>query len=166
MKLPDPATVYGLKSTRDGRIRYIGQTQENPVRRLSNHKRMARQGAGGKVGEWMRNEMADGFEVRMSIIVEAGTLNETERLVIEKARAEGYDLLNTRDGGGVKVERRGPPPISASTRARLSKAAKGRKHTAETKAKLSAAWGDCRLFPATVRGDVDRWRIDYDHAMK
>lgn len=168
--LPAPATVYGLKSTRDNRLRYIGQTQGEPSRRYYRHMHDARCGAPGKVAAWIRNEVAAGFTIRQTILVEHGILNETERAVIERARATGYDLLNVHNGGGTGKDGRIGKAPSDKTRRKMSAAGRGRRHAPETKAKLSAShghensWhfpdficgGDNLLDHATVLGNAYR----------
>lgn len=139
-EFPEPATVYGLYSTRDGRIRYVGQTTGLPEWRFSGHKAAARKGARGAVNEWMRAEVADGHEVKMRILDEAGTLNETEREYIAILRAAGFELLNVNvGGGGAKAGDKSSKPMNDEHRRKLGAAAKGRRHRPESKAKIGAS---------------------------
>jgi hypothetical protein len=139
LDLPEPATVYGLLSTRDSRIRYVGQTTGLPEWRLKNHMQSAKTGKSGAVPEWIRNEIAAGHAVHMRVIVEAATLNETEVEVIEILRAAGYDLLNKRRGGGSIAGDRPCAKATIETRRKLSEKARGRTKSPETRAKISAS---------------------------
>lgn len=91
---PETATVYGLCSTRDDRVRYVGETIGLPNTRFYRHVSQARKGAKGAVNEWIRGELAAGFALKVMVLVEAGTLKQTEKEVIATLRASGHDLLN------------------------------------------------------------------------
>jgi hypothetical protein len=56
--------IYGLYSTRDGQIRYVGQTEYTSKKRLelSITKSLDRQA--GSLYDWIRAEWRDGHEVR------------------------------------------------------------------------------------------------------
>lgn len=167
MDLPIPATVYGLKSTRDNRLRYIGQTQNDPISRYYKHMASAKKGEGGKVGAWIRGEMADGFKIRQTIIVEHGVLDETEIEVIRRARASGYDLLNYHKGGGWNYPEIKTTPMSAATRAKISAAQKGKKASEETRAKLRAASpysDDPFIIHETMNGEL-AYYLDSRHRL-
>lgn len=152
--LPAPATVYGLKSTRDHRLRYIGQTQGEPSRRYYRHMHDARRGAPGKVAAWIRNEVEAGFTILQTILVEHGILNETQRAVIERARVTGYDLLNVHNGGDTGKDGRIGKAPSDETRRKASAVGRGRRHAPETKAKVSASHGHENSWhlPNFIRG--------------
>ncbi len=136
-KFPEPATVYGLYSTRDNRVRYVGQTTGLPEWRMGRHRADARAGKTSAVAVWMRKEIEAGFDVAMQVIVEAGTLNETEILVIAAMRAEGRDLLNVNAGGRCKAGDRTNKPVSDETRRKISAAHKGKAVSAEVRARMS-----------------------------
>lgn len=93
----------------------------------------------GVLAKWMREEIAAGHTILMGIINENAQLNVVERQVIARLRSLGYDLLNKHDGGGLVVDRR-YAPMSDETRAKISKARKGKRHTEETKARMREAW--------------------------
>lgn len=139
MEFPEPATVYALYSTRDGRIRYVGQTTGLPEWRHSGHKQAAKAGKGGALNEWMRGEVAVGFDIGLHVLDAAGTLNETEREHINILRAAGYDLLNKRDGGGAVAGDRRCKPMAPEHRAKIAASAKGRAHSVAARAKMATS---------------------------
>lgn len=136
-KFPDPATVYGLKSKRDGRVRFIGQTTDLPRRCYQQWLVKAKASRSGAVLDWIRAETAAGFVVIMSIIVEAGTVDETLRKVRARAADLGYDLLDQKIRA--RKRRRVGKLMSAETRAKIAAARRGTKHSVETKSKIKKA---------------------------
>lgn len=138
---PTPTVVYGLWSTRDRIIRYIGQTSSGlPAARLSKHRSAAAKGAGGAVGEWIRSEVAAGAEIRMKALHWHGDAAISEKEFIALYRRLGAPLLNKTEGADLSAwpdvsERE----VSAETRAKLSKLRRGKRASAETRAKLSRA---------------------------
>lgn len=138
-EFPEPATVYGLLSSRDDRFRYIGQTTGLPNMRFNRHMSGARHGKTGAVNDWIREETAAGFNVEMRILDEAGTLNETECEFIAILRAAGYDLLNKFAGGGTSVQADRTVCVLPEARRKMSAAAKGRRQTEATKKKIGKA---------------------------
>lgn len=91
--------VYGLLSTRTNEIRYIGQTTRSPNRRLSQHLTYAKKRRTA-VQLWIFREVADGFQIRMSILVADAIFNDSEINEITKWRESGARLLNHTEGGG------------------------------------------------------------------
>ena len=88
--------IYGLRSSRDDSVRYVGKTV-NPKSRLSQHRGHAK--GGGALTKWLEALAASGHMVSM-IILETTTESrweEAERAWIEKLRPSG--LLNISDGG-------------------------------------------------------------------
>lgn len=97
-------TVYGLVSSKDMIVRYIGQTVQPVNRRLSGHLHEARRrkGVGGKsrrVWNWIESVLKDKHSVEMLVLVEDAVLHETEKTVIREYRDKGVDLVNATDGG-------------------------------------------------------------------
>jgi NUMOD3 motif len=153
--------VYGLASSGDGIIRYIGQTVKLPEQRLANHldaavRRAAaaarRAGRHSPLTAWITDVVASGEDVLIEVLCHDAVLHETERAMILGYQQAGFDLVNATEGG------QGRPGyvMPAYVRAQISQAHKGRlksaKHRAaiarsrtgttaplETRAKMSAA---------------------------
>lgn len=155
-------TVYTLKSSRDGKIRYVGQTTDLPEARYRSHMASARR-ARGVLGRWMQAEIGAGYKILMGIVTESGVLNETERRVIARLREAGYDLLNATRGGGTVLDRR-YRPMTAEHKRKISEAMRGRKHSAEAKIKLSIAGTERSL--AEIRTHYPGHRYSSDTARR
>jgi predicted GIY-YIG superfamily endonuclease len=147
---PLPVIVYGLSSTEDGEVRYIGQTT-HPSKRLNNHISRSKTGNTHKK-RWIRSVIAKGFEVQMVVLLEDAVWDEDEIRIIEEHKAAGARLTNATDGGGgmknatpetrakMSAATRARPPISDETRANMSAAQRAKAPVSdETRAKLSAA---------------------------
>ena len=134
--LPEPATVYGLASSQDNRVRYVGQTRGVPQWALNAHLTSARKGKAGRLNDWMRKELAAGHSVDVVVITEAGVWNETANALIAEMLAAGIDLLGFPRETGRTSE---VAPVGPEVRAKLSALAKGRHHSEQTKAKIGAA---------------------------
>lgn len=132
--------VYGLYSSRDNELRYIGQTTQDPRRRLSQHRNYAKRKRTA-VHKWFLREMEEGFEVSLGVLCADAVFNETETTLIAKHREDGARLLNLTDGGEGTVGWRGNlgnkrPDLSERNRG--NKVWLGRKHGPEARAKMSA----------------------------
>lgn len=124
--------IYGLfADDSPERIRYIGQTKNNPSVRLNGHKHKAR---GGKVTspvyDWIRKHE---YNISFRVIIETDSreeLNSLEQQLIREYKALGLADLNVRSGGhagtdefleklrlGVKKR----PPLSAEGRLAVSR---------------------------------------------
>lgn len=133
-------TVYGLLSTRDGVVRYVGQTTRTVRSRLLGHLRDAERLAAEniRVASWILRERAGGFRIEALTLEHNATWNETEVAVIAEYRAAHAPLLNmTRggDGGGTFSGRR----HTEETKQRMSISGTGRIFSADHRARLSAA---------------------------
>ncbi len=136
---PTPTVVYGLWSTRDRVIRYIGQTTSGlPEARLAAHRHAAKRGARSPVARWIAAEIADGHAVEMRLLCRHGAAATSEREYIALYRAMGAPLLNVRSGSSLDFEM-GERLVSAETRRKMSNASRGRRHTEATKIKLMRA---------------------------
>lgn len=160
--------VYGLYSSRDGELRYIGQTVHSLVDRWNQH---VWNSANPKlpVQYWIRRERKDGFIVEMRVLCGDAIFNVTETELIAYHRASGSKLLNLTDGGGgqlgfvqspdhvrkralaktgvpltdehrakISLGHRGKS-LSPEHRRRIGSAHRGMKRSAETRARISAA---------------------------
>jgi hypothetical protein len=100
--------VYGLYSTRHlkktypPKIKYIGRT-DNPSTRLSSHINSCLRGIESPLYEWMRNEIGNGGEIRMTLLHQCDEfeIKEQERIFIEKNK--GRNLLNI-DGNSTRTQ--------------------------------------------------------------
>lgn len=92
-------TVYGLRSSADRQIRYVGQTVRRPEARLSNHISRASCGARGHRHAWIRQVLRDGFAVEIVTLQSDARWNIDEPRWIERLRSEGCDLVNVAPGG-------------------------------------------------------------------
>lgn len=149
-----PVTVYTLHSTRDGLVRYVGQTVGDMRARLRQHRSYAKLRKQTAVHKWIARELAEGFEIEITAIAEDAQLHVTEIAMIAKYRVDGHGLLNHTDGGEGTVGWRGnagkkrpdiamrlkgtkSPALAERNRARAGKP--GHPSTPETNAKISAA---------------------------
>lgn len=91
--------VYGLKSSRDGEVRYVGQTTRSTSRRLTQHMYYARSRETA-VHHWIMREIEHGFKIELAVLVSEAVFNTTEQEVIAECRRMGARLLNHTEGGG------------------------------------------------------------------
>lgn len=96
--------IYGLYSSADGYVRYVGQTTKPVAARLDQHVRTARKGSSLPLYRWMRSQWRAGHRVRVHIIqrrVRPAELNLFERywvaqfgaLLNRGATARGQDTV-------------------------------------------------------------------------
>lgn len=136
--LPVPATVYGLFSSRDSKLRYVGQTTETPEQRLRSELLAARKGRSGALRKWILAEQSAGHSIQLQVIVEHGDLNVTVFRIIDMLRSEGCDLLNT-------ITRKAAWPLKPAKefgpeqRRKMSEAAAKRRHSERVRAKIGAS---------------------------
>jgi hypothetical protein len=57
------AEIYALYSTRDGRVRYVGQSGDSALR-FKEHLRLE----GGPVSGWIRHEWRNGYLVQYAVL--------------------------------------------------------------------------------------------------
>lgn len=161
-------TIYGLCSSEDGKIRYVGQTTQTIRARFCGHRWQAKRRQNYHISRWMAAVVRAGFSVRVFTIETDAVWNETEQRLVAWYRRHGARLVNSTDGGrgvlGLKnpkvaelnrrPERRaavaaanraraGIPrgPLSETAKAKIMATKKLRPWSAsiETKAKMSAA---------------------------
>lgn len=93
--------IYGLSSSEDGIIRYVGKTKNNIFTRLIEHKcdALTKKFNNHKC-HWIRKVYNDGFEVEISLIEETDEKNWQDREIywIKEFREKGK-LVNQLDGG-------------------------------------------------------------------
>lgn len=95
--------LYGLYSTRDGKIRYVGQTAGPLARRYAQHLRGMRHYRGSgmtatPVYDWIKGEWAAGHGVLPRVLKRAAVWNVDECRAIEFYRNKGHWLVNTVPG--------------------------------------------------------------------
>ena len=133
-------TIYKITCLINGKA-YVGQTRQSFKRRITEHKRDSSKGRPGIDAAIAKYGWAN-FTAEIIEVCPVEMLNEREMYWIAKLNSKvphGYNLTDGGDGG------RGCSP-SAETRAKISAKLKGRpahnkgvKHTAEARAKMSAA---------------------------
>jgi len=124
-------TVYGLRDSRNGGVRYIGQTHTAMSSRLKCHLWESRNGNSPK-DEWIKSVVADGAAVEIFAIVE-NAMRDIDEVAQIKAHSEsGFSLLNVAGGGG------GLSNCDASTREKLSRSTVARFENPAEREKTSA----------------------------
>lgn len=119
----------------DGCIRYIGETKETPEKRLRKHLEEARGPKQNRRLDWLRG-LIDPPSVEVIEWCLPGDAANREKYWIALAREYGCHLVNGNDGGG------GPLKHTAETRAKISADKKGKPghpHTLKTIEVLRAA---------------------------
>lgn len=159
-------TIYGLFSTKDGVVRYIGQCKCTPKERLKAHLRDSIKMNKSHKCNWIRKVLADGCQIGFTVLKENAVWNEDEIAFIKHYKNQGFDLVNNTIGGdgaiGAKWSAEAKKKLSESKQGwknspesieKMRTAAIGRKHTDETKKKLSnknlgrASWNKNKILP-------------------
>lgn len=92
-------TVYGLSTSADGRIRYVGQTIHPLHVRLRQHLNWARKGKKSALFVWIRKHEANGESVNIFALEEHAVLHEAEIRLIAFYKRMGAALVNSTKGG-------------------------------------------------------------------
>lgn len=151
--------VYGL-TDEVGEIRYVGQTALPLERRLSQHLWGSSLQRPGHKNNWLKSMLAKGQKPQIYIIQEVANrqdLDGAEAYFIDFLKLSGCNLTNGRDGGiglrnpstevrermsaakkGKSSNRKGTT-MSAATKEKLRLINTGKRASAETRAKMSAA---------------------------
>lgn len=133
--------VYALYSSKDGEIRYIGQTTQALSKRLDSHIHPAKHALRRWVHKWVNKNRRDGHEIRIVPLRSNAVWNETEQELIAQYRKLGAALVNHTDGGGGVLGRK----KSDEERLKISASHKARTKSPEHLQKLHA-------FNASRRG--------------
>lgn len=130
--------VYGLASSEDGRLRYIGQTTKGLKRRLFEHKYYAKKLKRLPVQKWICSVHEKGYEIIGWIISPVAILHETEKEAITYYKSQGFNLLNITEGGEgtIGFHHRGRKRPDLAERNRQNKGKPGRKLSPEENGKL------------------------------
>lgn len=126
-------TVYGLSSSGDGRIRYIGQTKKTlEIRRIAHVKEAiyTKNNLTHK-HKWIRKVISEGHQIQIIVIKLNAVRDIDEKLLIKAYKALGFDLVNSTDGGDNSFD------MSPESRKKMSDRRKGKKLSLETRRKLS-----------------------------
>lgn len=127
-------TVYGLSSSEDGELRYIGQTIMSLAKRLSCHIADARKRSNHR-HHWINSVIAAGHQILISPLMKNAVLHEAEIETIAKYKALGYRLVNQTAGGEGTM---GCVP-TPEARKNISAAIKGKLKSKEHLANIGAA---------------------------
>lgn len=138
-----PVTVYGLSSSHDGQIRYVGQTTAALTARLKSHFTGARHRSWKPVSRWIVDVQEAGHKVHIQCLAEDAIWDQTERDFIRKYKQLGVPLVNANDGGGGHS-------WSLESRAKASSSSKGKKKSHDHCISLSKALSGRRLSPEHV----------------
>ncbi len=87
--------VYGLYSTRDNTIRYVGQTTQSMWARFSEHLREAAENVSNGKAQWMRKELNSGYQINYVIMLEDCRRSVAERRMLDVYELSGHHLTNT-----------------------------------------------------------------------
>lgn len=141
-------TVYGLASSRDAKIRYVGQTFDKISRRRTGHLHKARGNRQTPVCNWIRDEIDAGYAIDIRVLETNARHNISEIRWISKLRKAGFQLVNATNGGagfcGYKM--------TETHRLAISAALSGKKKTAEHNAKVAAALAGRKPSQQTING--------------
>lgn len=153
-------TVYGLKASDIGGIRYVGQTKKSLSWRLKYHLVDAKRFPNRRISKWINSVAKRGASIVTFVLAENAIENQAEIKLIEWYKRSGIKLVNGTNGGeGVA----GHIP-SHEVRKKLSILQRARRLSNETKAKISAAHtgmirpeGTGEKIAATKRGKKCPW---------
>lgn len=152
--MSNSVTVYGLASSEDGVIRYIGQTSRSLATRLQWHLTWTlRERDKSRRTAWIKSILRRGFGLNIVVIEADAVKDESEMRWIARYREVGHDLVNGSAGGdnciGVPKTAEHRAKIAAaltgrkspwtSERNRATKGKPGHPSTPETNAKIAAA---------------------------
>lgn len=88
-------TIYQLSSSREPLVaRYIGQTSKNAQERLSGHFSSSRTGGTAPVHQWIRKEVAAGYEIISQGLVTGLTSKAADAFERDLIQAMPKHLLN------------------------------------------------------------------------
>lgn len=148
-------TVYGLCSSADGRIRYVGQTNQKLSYRLNTHIAHALAARSkAHCAAWIRQVISAGSDIRIFAIEENAVRNEAERRLIKWYRKHGAALTNIGLGGDGN-----DGPRSEEHKRAISEALRGKPKSADHRRKLADALKG-RPLPAAL---VEACRLGLNH---
>lgn len=92
-------TVYGLCSSKDGQVRYVGQTVKSVHRRLLKHLENARLGVKTHCYNWIREQYEQGHTVTATVLETGAEYGMAEKRWIRHYAEIGVALTNQTEGG-------------------------------------------------------------------
>ena len=119
--------VYGLCSTENGKIRYVGQTMQSLTKRFDSHIHHPKSRKDTYVNRWIRSVRRNGFSVQAFVIENDAVWNDAELRWIAWYKKNGARLVNLTLGG----EGRTGYKMPEAQRAAISRAHKGRRKSPE-----------------------------------
>lgn len=159
-------TIYTLSSSRDGEIRYIGQTTQLLKRRLCQHLNYAKRKTTA-VHKWISREQSEGFVILISALLENARFNLDEVELIARLKSQGVRLLNHTDGGegtrgwhGNKGNKR--PDLAERNRRNVGKP--GRPMSAYNKEKLRAVLIGSKRPDLSMRNSLTKVWLGRKHS--
>lgn len=129
--------IYTLSAPNGGAVRYVGMTSTSLRTRCSSHICAGNKGDRTHVARWVRSLLTKGLRpviTEIDQVAVGGDWKAAERYWIAHHRALGANLANLTDGGEGVLGWTMPE----EQRARLAEFRTGMKHSAETRAVLSA----------------------------
>jgi len=136
-----PVTIYALCSSRDHRVRYVGQTHQLLSNRIWYHQNRSVR-AKTHLGRWMSSVKAKGHSIEVVVLQENAERNSAEIEWIAMLSDFGADLVNGTPGGdGFGNDR------TQSHKDAIARALKGRQKSPEHCANLAAANRGKKLPP-------------------
>jgi hypothetical protein len=124
--------VYGLCSSEDKKIRYVGQTTRTLADRLDSHIHPNAYGKKRRVWKWINGVINKGFKVEMITLQSNAIWNTSEMQWIAWFKADGIDLVNGTSGGDGVLGRK----KTDAEKLHMSKVMTGKKKSAEHIAKI------------------------------
>lgn len=98
-RISKPCVVYGLISSSNPEVRYIGQTVRTLSTRLRRHINDAKRGGQTPKDRWIRKVIDSGCDVLIVPLIQDAIPDEDEIRLIRQYREQGFNLLNLLDGG-------------------------------------------------------------------
>ncbi len=129
-------------------VRYIGRTVQLPLERLRKHLVTTRLHNSYHCHAWIRKLALSGIAIQMHVlmIVAHEDSCDFERRAIAHFKERGARLTNHTDGGDGQLSR----PMSETTRLKMAASHKGKKLSAEHRAKLQVVLKRIAALPQTI----------------
>lgn len=133
--------VYALADPETREVRYVGETARALAQRVAQHRKTSRSKTTPPVNAWLRGLGVAPLAIEIESHVNECEMHDAEAYWIEQFRAMGARLLNIAPGGLARSGFRHTEEQKAKWRAQRrgeNASHYGRRHSEETKARLSA----------------------------